>query len=149
LGNSIDPDQQDPTWVESSVIILGIEDSESELEIPESYVLFQNYPNPFNPTTTIRFNIPTSPLNPSPYQGEGNRERLVTLKVYDILGSEVATLVNEKIPAGSYEIEFNVLSHSGASRNLPSGVYFYQLRVNPVNGGAGNYTETKKMLLIK
>ena len=106
------------------------------------YKLSQNYPNPFNPTTTIRFTIPNSPLNPSPYQGEGNRERLVTLKVYDVLGNKVATLVNEEKPAGSYEVEFSVHSHSGTVRNLPSGVYFYRLRTN-------DFVETKKMLLLK
>ncbi|MEE9448920.1 MAG: T9SS type A sorting domain-containing protein [Ignavibacteriaceae bacterium] len=100
-----------------------------------TFNLEQNYPNPFNPTTTIRFTIPTSPLNPSPYQGEGQRERLITLKVYDVLGNEIATLANEELPAGSYEVDFNAAS-------LPSGIYFYQLRT-------GSFIETKKMVLIK
>ncbi len=107
-------------------------------EVPTEFSLEQNYPNPFNPTTTIRFTIPTSPLNPSPYQGEGQRERLITLKVYDVLGRKIATLVNEESAtgeAGSYEVEFD-----GA--NLTSGIYFYQLR-------AGNFVETKKMILLK
>jgi hypothetical protein len=65
---------------------------------------------------------------------------VVTLKVYDILGREIATLVNEEKPAGEYEVEFN--SHSGEVRNLPSGIYFYQLQ-------AGDFISTKKMILLK
>jgi len=106
-----------------------------DLNTPNKYAMYQNYPNPFNPYTTIGFSIPTSPFNPSPYQGEGNRERLITLTVYDVLGRKVAILVNEEKPAGSYEVEFN-------ASQLPSGVYFYRLK-------AGEYVETKKMLLIK
>ncbi|MFC2119446.1 T9SS type A sorting domain-containing protein [Bacteroidota bacterium] len=87
----------------------------------DRYSLEQNYPNPFNPITTIKFTI--SDL------------RFTTLKVYDLLGREVATLVNEQKPAGSYEIEFN---GSGFS----SGIYFYQL-------SAGDYIETRKMVLLK
>ena len=120
-------------------ILLDIEKVDDH-EIVTEYRLEQNYPNPFNPTTTIKFTIPTSPLNPSPYQGEGSRERLVTLKVYDVLGNEVATLVNDELSAGVYEIEFSV-----GQESLPvvtSGIYFYQLR-------AGSYIETKKMLLLK
>lgn len=112
-----------------------IEEEENNLAQPKQFLLQQNYPNPFNPNTTIKYSIPTSPINPSPYQGEGNRERLITLTVYDVLGRKVAILVNEEKPAGSYEVEFN------ASR-LPSGVYFYQLK-------ARNHVETKKMILIK
>ena len=105
-----------------------------------SFGLSQNYPNPFNPTTIINYTIPTSPLNPSPYQGEGNRERLITLKVYDILGNEIATLVNEQKPPGNYSIEFN--GHSDEGQNLTSGVYFYKLSV-------GEFSETKKMVLVR
>ena len=65
---------------------------------------------------------------------------MVTLKVYDVLGNEVATLVNEEKPEGNYEVEFN--SRSGNERNLVSGVYFYQLR-------SGNFVETKKMILLR
>ena len=89
--------------------------------IPEEFLLFQNYPNPFNPSTIIRFQIKDS--------------RLVNLKVYDILGKEIETLVNEKLQPGTYEVTFNA-SH------YPSGVYFYRLQV-------GDYNESKKMLLIK
>jgi len=89
--------------------------------IPEKYSLSQNYPNPFNPNTIIRFQIKDS--------------RFVSLKVYDVLGKEIATLVNEKKPAGYYETEFS-------AENIPSGVYFYTLKTD-------NYTETKKMILLK
>ena len=88
-----------------------------------------------------------SPFNPSPYQGEGNRERLITLKVYDILGKEVATLVNEEKPAGNYEIEFSAGQESFPV--LPSGVYFYQLNSHPSTGSGRQFVETKKMLLLK
>ena len=88
--------------------------------------LEQNYPNPFNPSTTIKYQIPELSF--------------VTLKIYDILGNEVITLVNEELAAGKHEVEFN--SHSGEVRNLSSGVYFYQLQ-------AASFLETKKMLLIK
>jgi len=114
---------------------------EIEINSPTKFSLSQNYPNPFNPVTKIHFTIPTSPLNPSPYQGEGNRERFVTLKVYDVLGKEVATLVNEEKSAGSYEVEFNSVETLHAT-SLPSGVYFYQLK-------AGDFVETKKLILVK
>jgi hypothetical protein len=108
---------------------------ENEEKLPQEFSLFQNYPNPFNPTTTIRFTIPTSPLNPTPYQGEEHRERLIKLKIYDVLGNEIVTLVNEEKPTGEYEVEFN-------GSNLSSGIYFYQLRTN-------NYISTKRMILLK
>jgi hypothetical protein len=98
------------------------------LTLPEQFSLEQNYPNPFNPSTTIRYSIPAS-LNPS----KGGT--LVTLNVYDVLGNEVATLVNEEKPAGSYEVNFN-------AAELPSGVYFYELK-------AGSFTQTKKLILLR
>ena len=96
--------------------------------ILKDYRLEQNYPNPFNPSTTISFTIPSSTEYYSVQQN-------VSLKVYDILGNEVATLVNENKPAGVYNVQF-------AMNNFPSGVYFYTLK-------AGSFTETKKMLLMK
>jgi len=89
--------------------------------IPDKYLLEQNYPNPFNPNTVISFQLPVSSN--------------VSLKVFDILGNEISTIVNGYQPAGKYEFEF-----SGA--NLPSGVYFYTIT-------AGQYSETKKMILMK
>jgi hypothetical protein len=91
-----------------------------------TYKLEQNYPNPFNPTTTISYAIPLL---------GGARGGLVTLKVYDVLGSEVKTLISKELEAGYHSIDFN-------ASDLPSGVYFYQLR-------AGSFIETKRMLLLK
>jgi Secretion system C-terminal sorting domain len=88
---------------------------------PVSFVLYQNYPNPFNPSTRIKYEIPTSSF--------------VSLKVYDILGREIMTLVNKEQLPGNYEVDFN-------GGNLPSGVYLYRLTY-------GNLTQTKKMILEK
>ena len=85
------------------------------------YSLFQNYPNPFNPTTKIKYQVPTAGL--------------VSLRVYNLLGEVVASLVNEEKPAGNYEVNFN-------AANLSSGVYFYRI-------SAGNFVETKKMILLR
>ena len=112
-------------------VLLSI--SEEPNESPNSFLLAQNYPNPFNPVTKIKLKIPGQARNDN---------TLITLKVYDVLGKEVATLVNEEKPAGEYEVEFNAVSHSGNVRNLPSGIYFYQLK-------AGEFSETKKMILMK
>ena len=90
-------------------------------DVPEDFVIFQNYPNPFNPTTKLEFRI--------------SNHGFVSLKVYDILGKEVSTLVNSELPAGIHKVEFD-------GTGLPSGTYFYRL-------DAGNYSETKKMLLLK
>jgi parallel beta-helix repeat protein len=98
--------------------------------IPKGFELFQNYPNPFNPSTKIKFTIPISP----PLGGDG-RGGLVTLKVYDNLGNEVATLVSEELPAGEYEVNFD-------ATDLTTGVYFYQLK-------SLSFTETKKMIVLK
>jgi enterochelin esterase family protein len=117
------------------------ENKEIEVDFaPQNYSLSQNYPNPFNPSTKIKYTIPTPPLNPSPSQGEGQGVRFVTLKVFDILGNEIATLVNEIQPAGSYEVEFNVAYES--LRTMASGIYFYKLK-------AGNFVESKKMIYLK
>jgi len=120
-------------WSDSFTVDIPVGIAENETNLPIEYALKQNYPNPFNPTTKIKYQIPELSF--------------VTLKVYDVLGSEIITLVNEEKPIGSYEVEFN--SHSGAVRNLPSGIYFYRLQVYTANGGAGNYVETKKMVLMK
>jgi|WetSurMetagenome_2_1015567.scaffolds.fasta_scaffold16044_1 photosystem II stability/assembly factor-like uncharacterized protein len=93
----------------------------SSIEMPIGFALDQNFPNPFNPSTIISYQLPVS--------GD------VTLKVYDVLGNEVATLVNEEKPAGSYEVKFD-------ATGLSSGIYFYKLQV-------GSLVETKKMLLLK
>ena len=114
-------------WRRSLSEIIGIQNISTE--IPSAYSLSQNYPNPFNPTTNIKFSIPavSSPRVPG---GD-----LVQLKVYDVTGREVQTLVNERLQPGTYEASFD-----GAALN--TGVYFYKLVT-------GNFSETKKMLLIK
>lgn len=94
---------------------------ESAANIPTEFALAQNYPNPFNPSTTINYELPVS--------------NFVTLKIYDLVGKEVMTLVNEKLDAGRYTATFN-----GA--NLASGMYFYKI-------SAGQFTFVRKMVLIK
>ncbi len=89
--------------------------------IPSAYALEQNYPNPFNPSTTINFSIPV--------------EGFVTLDVYNTIGQKVASLVNETKTAGTYKVDFDAAT-------LTSGIYFYKISV-------GNFTETKKMILMK
>jgi hypothetical protein len=93
---------------------------------PKEFVLYQNFPNPFNPTTTIKFEIPGQARNDNV---------LVKLKVYDVLGNKVATLVNEEKHSGVYEIEFDASS-------LASGMYLYKLQ-------AGDFVQTQKMILVK
>jgi len=98
--------------------------------LPTAFNLKQNYPNPFNPTTKIKFSIPVVGANSSANGGSP-----VQLKIYDIVGNEVATLVNNEMSSGNYEVSFDA-SH------LSSGTYFYELR-------AGNFISTKKMMLVK
>ncbi len=111
-------------YIPDSTVVVGIEND--EVIIPLSFILYQNYPNPFNPSTTIKYAIPA--IN--------NRQATkVKLLVYDLLGREVATLVNREKAPGSYQVNFD-------GSNLPSGLYFYKLT-------AGNYSAVKKMILMK
>jgi len=87
----------------------------------EKFSLANNYPNPFNPSTKIQYSLPTN--------------EFVSLKVYDIIGREVATLVNQQQSAGVYDVSFN-------ASNLTSGIYFYKI-------DAGSFVDVKKMMLIK
>ena len=96
-----------------------------QTNIPKEYSLYQNYPNPFNPTTKINFSLPSADRN----------RQVVSLKVYDALGREVTTLVNQQLSPGTYEVEWNASSY-------PSGLYFYKL-------SAGEYSETRKMIILK
>ena len=99
-----------------------------EVDWPKSFTLEQNYPNPFNPATNICFSVP--------------EESFITLKVYDILGNEVSTLVNEKKAQGNYTLKFNAV-------NLPSGIYFERIQAIPIGRQTGSFTDVKKMILLK
>ncbi|MEJ2196195.1 MAG: T9SS type A sorting domain-containing protein [Ignavibacteriaceae bacterium] len=107
--------QSDPVICE-----VGVEDNKINV-VPTEYSLSQNYPNPFNPTTKIRYQVPATGL--------------VSIRIYNLLGEVVATLVNEEKPVGTYELTWN-------AENLSSGVYFYKLQ-------AGKFVETKKMVVMK
>ena len=112
---------------------IGITTGVKEIKpnLPLTYALYQNYPNPFNPSTTINYNLPET----------GH----VTLKVYDILGRVVATLVNEEKNAGSYSVQFSAKGGSASGGNadkFAGGIYFYRMQV-------GNFVQTKKLILLK
>jgi hypothetical protein len=100
---------------------------------PGQFSLEQNYPNPFNPTTIIGYRIP--------------QESFVQIKIYDILGREIATLVNEEKSAGTYKFEFS--GRDGNGKALSSGVYFYRIQAAPANKLAGIFVSTKKFILLK
>ena len=100
---------------------LGLLPKEEIEEVPTQFFLSQNYPNPFNPSTTISFTIPQSSI--------------VNLKIFDLLGQEVETIVNERFDTGSYSRQWD-------ATDQPSGVYFYRLQ-------AGDFTETKKLILLR
>jgi hypothetical protein len=101
---------------------------EVDVRSVDKFMLEQNYPNPFNPSTKISWQSPVS-----------GRQ---VLKVFDVLGNEITTLVNEEKEAGYYSFDFD-------ASELPSGIYFYRIQVYPANSGAGNFVNTKKMILLK
>jgi carboxypeptidase T len=112
------------------VFIYTIPTAVSSDEVPVyQFSLDQNYPNPFNPSTKIKYSVP------SVIASETKQSQLVTLKVYDILGNQVATLINEEKPSGEYEVDFD-------AAGLSSGIYFYKLQ-------AGSFVATKKMILLR
>jgi len=101
---------------------------EVDLGKPTTFALNQNYPNPFNPSTSIQYSVVSN--------------QHVSLKVFNVLGKEVAVLVNEKQEPGTYTVDFSLA-------NLSGGAYFYRLQVYPTGGGAGEFVQTKKMILLK
>ena len=115
ISITVDPDN----WILKTInsVVVGVEE---EIQ-PQTFSLEQNYPNPFNPNTKIKFNLASN--------------EFTTLKVYDVIGKEIATLVNNQMEAGQYEVTFD-------ASNLPSGVYIYSLN-------AGNFKETRKMILMR
>jgi hypothetical protein len=122
-------------WLDSEISISGLfvrrklreayESSTTNVgtisEMPLNYELRQNYPNPFNPVTTIKYEVPSNGI--------------IALRIFDILGREVATLVNEQKQLGKYDVQWNASNNS-------SGLYFYRIQ-------AGKFVETKKMILLK
>jgi hypothetical protein len=130
---------------EGVLVTTIVEENSDQNNIPDKFELSQNYPNPFNPSTSILYSIPfitqgsSSRASTSAHHQRGGESRdegsLVQLKVYDILGNEIITLVDEYKSAGFYQVNFN-------ANDLPSGLYFYRLQ-------AGDFFETKKMLLLK
>jgi hypothetical protein len=112
----------------SELVITSVSDENNSGQLPDQFNLAQNYPNPFNPTTTIQYSIPRAAAG-------GSESQNVTLKVYDVLGNEIATLVNEQKSSGNYSVSFDAAS-------LNTGVYFYTLT-------SGTQTITRKMILMK
>lgn len=135
LGMDITVDRNNNIWIATNVgvlqfnpygIVTDVED-ENSVNIPKEFSLSQNYPNPFNPETAISYQL--------------SAFSFVSLKVFDVLGREVATLVNEEKPAGTYTINFN-------AEGLSSGVYFYRLQVYTPER-AGSFVQTKKLVFMK
>ena len=102
--------------------------------VPQDFSLSQNFPNPFNPTTKIEFGLP--------------HQSKVSLKIYDVIGREVATVLNEEKSAGRFVVEWN--GKNNLNRQVASGVYFYKLEAHQKDGGqAGSFVQSKKMLMLK
>ncbi|MBX3007487.1 MAG: T9SS type A sorting domain-containing protein [Melioribacteraceae bacterium] len=104
----------------------------------QQFILEQNYPNPFNPETTIKYSVPSGVETSYP---EESRQVMTSLRVYDILGREIATLVNEAKLPGNYSIKFSIKEFD-KERPLSNSIYFYKLQ-------AGNFIQVKKMILMK
>jgi hypothetical protein len=118
--------------------VTSVESSETERIEPRSHLLGQNYPNPFNPSTTISYDVP--------------RTGMITIRIFDLLGRLVKTLLNDEKSPGTYSIAWNGLDDRGS--HLSSGMYFYELKISPMNHEVSNFdlnihSELKKMILIK
>ncbi len=136
LNNDGKPDLVTANWDDNSISILlndcsSVSVKKMEVPIPRVFTLSQNYPNPFNPDTTITFHLAASGFT--------------TLKIFDCLGKEVATLLSDKLSVGDYQRQWN-------AGEMASGIYYYRLSVvpSPHRGGrAGSWTESKKLVLLK
>jgi hypothetical protein len=126
-SNSIYAPEYRQNWGERRFNLLTATGVPTSEDLPQEFLLHQNFPNPFNPSTKVRFDVPISGT--------------VSLKVYDVLGREVATLMNERVTPGSYEVNFN-------ATGFASGVYFYRIDATLMNGGNG-FVQVKKMLLLR
>lgn len=114
-------------WYEVSDLVTSVEQVKTDL-IPKDFRLQQNYPNPFNPTTTIEFSVA--------------KESELTLKIYDILGREVTTLLHDALQPGEYKVSFE-------AGKLPSGIYFYHIEAQTGDSSKPVFVETKKLTLLK
>ncbi|MCZ6777281.1 MAG: T9SS type A sorting domain-containing protein, partial [Ignavibacteria bacterium] len=137
-GSDETSENLDSTWTDNSVPTpngpwdAAVAVGEDESQIPEEFALYQNYPNPFNPNTTIQYGVPT--------------QSRVSLKLYNILGQQIASLVDEVKDAGYFKVEWNGKNRFGSQ--IASGVYFYRLEAKAVDGGQV-FTDLKKLLLLK
>ncbi|NQT96128.1 MAG: choice-of-anchor D domain-containing protein [Candidatus Marinimicrobia bacterium] len=114
--------------------VVGTLGAEDEARIPSEFALHQNYPNPFNPITTIQYDLP--------------QRSNVQITIYDLLGREVTTLISETQEVGYKLVQWNATNNQG--QPVSAGMYFFQIRVNDLDSnGAGNYTHTRKMILLK
>ncbi|QQS38319.1 MAG: T9SS type A sorting domain-containing protein [Ignavibacteriales bacterium] len=139
VGNKLFPVWMDNSTGEYQIWTVPIELIPVSVDEPEvtlsEFKLEQNYPNPFNPVTKIKFSVPSVETGHAP-------SLHVTLKIYDLLGNELYTLVNEAKTAGQYEVEFN-------AENFSSGIYFYRIAIHSDRKKAGSHLQTKKMIYLK
>ncbi|MCX7876697.1 MAG: pectinesterase family protein [Melioribacteraceae bacterium] len=123
-------------WLPDTTITTSIKNENDVGFIPNDFELYQNYPNPFNPETVIKYKIPSNNIS--------NDKLFVTLKIYDVIGNDIATLVNDYQTPGIYNYNFSLTNHK-----LSSGVYFYQLIVKNISNNEYLFSSTKKFVLMK
>ena len=135
----MDPDKNVASDFSLITVVPGtsVSGDQSDEKIPETFILFQNYPNPFNAGTTIRFILPAEDREP---KDEGQNKSLVTLKIYNVLGYEVRTLLNEPKQPGFYTVRWEGTDAQGVP--VTSGIYLYSLRV-------GSFEDVQRMALIR
>jgi hypothetical protein len=131
-SRALDPAEIQVTWNQTLPFAVPTSVQPTSHGVPGAYELVQNYPNPFNPTTTIRYELPAAAH--------------VVLTIYDILGREVRTLVNEQSSPGTFQVVWN--GENGFGNRVASGVYFYRLTATS-SGTKATFTSVKKMVLLK